>query len=143
MSTHQCDIATCTLTFPTDRERYLHRMNDHTADERGDVVPDGPTTRASSGAPPAEYAEAKSNRRAARRAARADHVMSMRTTLGLVRFSEATEDGACPRCHGYTFKAKRSAGAKLFGAVFGGIGILAMPKGDVQCESCGITFKRG
>ena len=52
------------------------------------------------------------------------------------KFSEATKDGSCPACGGFSFKAKRSAGGKLAG------GVLA-PKTRVRCTTCGTEFHRG
>lgn len=52
------------------------------------------------------------------------------------RFSKVARDGTCPRCHGVSFKAKRSGMGKL------GLGLLAR-KTRVRCESCGYQMRRG
>jgi hypothetical protein len=58
------------------------------------------------------------------------------------RFSVASLDGSCPRCSGVGFTAKRSKKGKAVGALFGGLGILAAPKTQVRCNTCGTMFKR-
>lgn len=133
MSAYTCSL--CPRSFSTDTARYLHTMNDHTAQERGETGPTGPTSLIRSGSVPEEYAGARAKRAAARRA-------RIRLFFG-ARFSDVASDGACPRCGGRSFKAKRSALGKSVGALFGGIGILLAPKSEVRCESCGQTFKRG
>lgn len=50
-------------------------------------------------------------------------------------FSQASDDGRCPRCGGLDFKAKRSVKGKV------GLGLLA-PKSQVRCVACGLMFKR-
>jgi hypothetical protein len=52
------------------------------------------------------------------------------------RFSRASRDGACPRCGGVSFKAKRSG----FGLL--SLGLLAR-KTRVRCETCGYQMRRG
>lgn len=130
-----CDIGGCPRKFASARALYLHRMNDHTASERGELPRTG-SPILHSGQVPAEYARARAERSTRRRVAAL-------SALGLLRFSEAAADGTCPRCHGSSFKAKRSAGAKAFGAMFGIIGILAMPKSEIKCETCDLTFRKG
>lgn len=129
----------CERSFPTDRERYLHTMNEHTTAERGEPLPVGlPTTRTV----PAEYAEARARRSAKRLEARAG--LRMRTRLMFrPRFSDVATDGACPRCQGQSFKSKRSALGKSAGLLLGGIGLLLVSKSEVECETCGQKFRRG
>lgn len=51
-------------------------------------------------------------------------------------FSDHAPDGACPRCGGTEFTAKRSMVGKL------SFGVFAV-KSQVRCVTCGLTFKRG
>lgn len=56
----------------------------------------------------------------------------------------ATDDGVrCPKCGGQQFTAKRSKKGKLIGAATVGVGLLAAPKTQVKCVTCGAMFKRG
>ncbi len=50
---------------------------------------------------------------------------------------------ACPVCGGTTFKAKRSAGAKVGLGLTIGLGALLAPKTRVRCETCGTEYLRG
>jgi DNA-directed RNA polymerase subunit RPC12/RpoP len=50
---------------------------------------------------------------------------------------------ACPKCGSTQFKAKRSAGAKLLGALTLGLGALLAPKTRVRCVACGREYVRG
>jgi len=52
------------------------------------------------------------------------------------KISTVAQNGACPKCGGSQFKAKRSAMGKL------GLGVLA-PKTQVRCVTCGTTYRRG
>jgi hypothetical protein len=52
------------------------------------------------------------------------------------KFSKVAQGGACPRCGGTSFKAKRSPMGLLLLGVFA-------PKRRVACESCGKIFRRG
>jgi hypothetical protein len=54
-------------------------------------------------------------------------------------FTQASTDGACPKCGGTQFTAKR---AKK-GFVLVGVGALAAPKSQLKCVTCGTMFKRG
>lgn len=76
-------------------------------------------------------------------AKKAELGLGERKPVRMPKFSKAVVDGKCPRCGGTTFKAKRSGFGKGLGAVFGGIGILAAPKSQTRCETCGLTFRRG
>lgn len=55
---------------------------------------------------------------------------------GRKKFTQVARQGACPRCGGMQFTAKRSVKGKL------AAGVLA-PKTQVKCNSCGLMFKRG
>lgn len=57
-------------------------------------------------------------------------------TDGRKKFTSVSKSGACPRCGGTNFKAKRSVKGKV------AAGLLA-PKTQVKCTSCGLMFKRG
>lgn len=103
----------CGAVLSTANAAYLHRQNVHV---RNGVVSSAPLTPSTN-----ESATAK----------------------GRQRFSRASADGACPRCHGTDFTAKRSKKGKAIGALFGGIGLAAAPKSQVKCVSCGLMFKRG
>lgn len=107
------DCTICDRSFTADRQRYLHTMNDHTAAER---EPGSYTGKTASLSRPDGRRE---------------------------KFSTVSSDGRCPRCGGPQFKAKRSKKGKAAGAVAGVLGILAAPKTQVRCESCGLMFKRG
>lgn len=50
-------------------------------------------------------------------------------------FSAVSEDGACPKCGGTSFTAKRSVKGKV------AAGVVA-PKTQVKCVTCGAMFKR-
>jgi len=50
---------------------------------------------------------------------------------------------ACPVCGGMSFKAKRSAGAKVGLGLTLGLGALLAPKTRVRCETCGTEYLRG
>ena len=50
---------------------------------------------------------------------------------------------ACPVCGGTSFKAKRSAGAKIGLGLTIGLGALLAPKTRVKCETCGTEYLRG
>jgi ribosomal protein S27E len=52
------------------------------------------------------------------------------------KFSKATDNGACPKCGGVAFRAKRSLGGKLL------MGLFARKK-RVQCQGCGYEMRRG
>jgi hypothetical protein len=62
---------------------------------------------------------------------------------GRQTFSDVAVDGACPKCGGTQFTAKRSKKGKV------GLGVVALPliafapKSQVKCVTCGTTFKRG
>lgn len=68
------------------------------------------------------------------------------------RFSVATIDGACPRCHGTSFRAPgmvgtmTAAGFLAGGAVGAAIGAAAgaaSPNDVILCVTCGARFRRG
>lgn len=56
-----------------------------------------------------------------------------------------TSTGAlsCPHCGGQQFTAKRSKKGKTIGVITVGVGVLAAPKSQVKCVTCGKMFKRG
>lgn len=57
--------------------------------------------------------------------------------------SKAESGGACPKCGGFQFIAKRSKKGKTIGVVTVGVGALAAPKSQVKCVSCGKMYRRG
>lgn len=63
------------------------------------------------------------------------------------RFSEVSTDGACPKCGGTSFKAKRSARGKLLAAgaalVVTPVALAAAPKSRVRCVTCKTEYLRG
>jgi hypothetical protein len=68
------------------------------------------------------------------------------------RFSEVAVDGACPKCHGTSFRAPgltgagAAAGFVVAGAVGAAVGAAAgaMSPGDITlCVTCGARFRRG
>jgi len=73
------------------------------------------------------------------RDARARSAPAVRQPSGPARYtkiSTVAQNGACPKCGGSQFKAKRSAMGKI------GLGLLA-PKTQVRCVTCGTTYRRG
>lgn len=58
------------------------------------------------------------------------------------KFSDVTEDGACPKCGGTQFTAKRSKTGKVIGISTLGVGGLIAPKSQVKCVGCGTMYKR-
>jgi hypothetical protein len=53
----------------------------------------------------------------------------------LPKFSEATENGACPNCGSTNFTAKRSLRGKIAAGIYA-------RKTEVHCVGCGHTFAR-
>jgi hypothetical protein len=55
----------------------------------------------------------------------------------------ATGSVRCPNCGAYSFRAQRTAKAKLAGvAVAGIVGLAVMPK-RLKCDGCGTNLRRG
>jgi cytochrome c-type biogenesis protein CcmH/NrfF len=60
------------------------------------------------------------------------------------RFSNVAEEGACPRCHGRSFKkASRRIGRNLLGGVGQALAAGMENGGKVECVTCGYFFTRG
>ena len=60
-----------------------------------------------------------------------------------VPFSSVASEGACPKCGGDAFKAKRSRLAKVLLVPTVGVGALLAPKTRVKCVTCGTEYLRG
>jgi len=68
------------------------------------------------------------------------------------RFSEVAVDGACPRCHGSSFKASDVVGTTAvsgflaggtLGAAIGAVAGAMSPDDIILCIICGARFRRG